>query len=49
MLLILMHVPNLVKIRSASFILKILSGNEILMSFKGHNSKQQTKIFLRLA
>ena len=36
MLLIVMHVKNLVKIHL--FILKILSGNEILTSFKGRNS-----------
>ena len=36
MLLILMHVPNLVKIHL--LILKILNGNEILTSFKGRNS-----------
>ena len=36
MLLISMHLQNLVKIHS--FILKILGGNEILMSFKGQNS-----------
>ena len=36
MLLIVMHVHNLVKIHL--FILKILSGNDILTSFKGHNS-----------
>ena len=31
-----MHMQNFVKIRS--FIRKIFSGNEIMMSFKGHNS-----------
>ena len=31
-----MHMQNLVKIYS--FILKILNGNKILTSFKGHNS-----------
>ena len=36
MLLLLMHVQNLVKIHL--FILKILSGNVILTSVKGHNS-----------
>ena len=36
MLLIVMHVQNLVKIHL--FIFKILSGNEILMSFKDHNT-----------
>ena len=36
MLLKVMHVQNLVKIHL--FILKILSGNEILTSFKGHSS-----------
>ena len=36
MLLISMHVQNLVKIHL--FILKILSGNEILTSLKGRNS-----------
>ena len=36
MLLILMHVQSLVKIHL--FILKILSGNKILTSFKGRNS-----------
>ena len=36
MLLMLMHVQNFVKFHS--FILKILIGNEILTSFKGHNS-----------
>ena len=35
-MLILMHVQNLVKIHL--FILKILIGNKILTSFKGHNS-----------
>ena len=36
MLSISMHMQNLVKIHS--FVLKILSGNKILTSFKGHNS-----------
>ena len=36
MLLILMHVQNLVEFYL--FIFKILSGNEILTSFKGHKS-----------
>ena len=36
MLSISMHVQNLVKIHF--FVLKILSGNEILMTFKVHNS-----------
>ena len=35
MLSISMHVQNLVKIHF--FVLKLLSGNEILTSFKGHN------------
>ena len=38
MLLISMHLQNLVKIHL--FLLKILSGNEILMSSKGLNSVQ---------
>ena len=36
MLSMLMRIQNLV--RFCQFVLKILSGNEILMSIKGHNS-----------
>ena len=42
MLSILMHAQNLVKI--LLFILKILSGNKILTSFKGHNCNELMKI-----
>ena len=44
-LLILMRVQTLVKIQL--FVLKIFSGNEILTSFKGHNSLlNQRKLML---
>ena len=36
-----MHLQNLVKFHS--FVLKILSGNEILASIKGHNSVKIVK------